>query len=747
MAQLKVLTTAVAAMGLVATTALAVKPAAWTHEQPKDFLAGKLDNVVVNTHGEVTLGRQTKLLIEAGDDAEAINALARAGDGKVYAATGPEGVIYQIDGDKVTKFATLPDGGTGLSLLFTRDGLLLVGTGGGEQAKIYVIDGQGKVKPFYEPKGAKYVWAMARGAGGEVYAATGVEGQLYRIEPDGKEGKVLVDLKPKNLLCLAFGPDGLLYAGTDEDGLIYRVNTESGKTFVMYDAKEAEISSIVVDEEGVIYAATAAAERARPGRLVADKPGGKPEEAGATTKPKSASSKPADAKPDEEKPAESKPAGPAKKPAAPPGAEPVGGEGNAIYRIDTNGVVTEVFREPVIVFGLSETDGSVLASTGNEGRVYSITPAGDEKVVLAKLESNQATTILRLPSGDLLVGTANPAKIARISPRCAEKGTLTSKPMDAGQIVKWGRMQWNATVPTGTKLTIATRSSNVEDEESESWDEWTEPMDATAAQQVASAGARFLQYRLTFETTVPEATPVLRRLEIARIEENRAPRVPAIEVLPAREEAEKPGSNPKVKMVVAAGAAGGEQGTKGPDHFWVIKWLAQDPNGDAMEFEVFCREAGAGRWIRLEKELKEPLRIWDTRTVPDGKYEVKVTASDAPANPPGTALSGTRVSDTIAVDNTAPEVKIDRAEVTGKSVQVRVTAVDALTPILGGEYSVDSSETWFDLAADDDIFDSMSEASTFTINDLEPGEHRIAVRVADRHFNMTYVTQSVNVGG
>lgn len=747
MAQLKVVATAVVTVGIWATAALAVKPAMWTHEQPKDFLTGKLEDVVVNSLGEITLGRQTKTLLDAGDDAEVINALARAADGKVYAATGPEGVIYQIDGDKVTKFATLPDGGTALSLLFTRDGLLLAGTGGGEQAKIFIINGQGKVKPFYEPKGAKYVWALARGTKGEIYAATGVDGQLFRIEPDGKEGKVLADVKPKNILCLAFGPDGLLYGGTDEDGLIYRFNTENGKTFVMYDAKEAEISSIVVDEDGNIFAATAAADRARPGRLVADKPGGKPEEAEAADKGKSSGTKPADAKPGAGKPAASKPAGGAKKPAGAGGAEPVGGEGNAVYRIDTNGMVTEVFREPVIVFGLAEDEGGLYVSTGNEGRIYALNPATEEKVVLAKIESNQATTVLRMPSGDLLVGTANPAKLVRISPRSAEKGTLTSKPLDAGQIVKWGRVQWNATVPTGTKLTIATRSSNVEDDESESWDDWSEPFDATAAQQISSAGARFLQYRLTFETTVPDATPMLRSLEIARIEENRAPRVPAMAVLPAREEAEKPGSNPKVKMIVAAGNAGGEQGTKGPDHFWVIKWLAQDPNSDDMQFEVFYREAGAGRWIRLEKDLKEPLKIWDTRTVPDGKYEAKVVASDAPANPPSAALTAARVSDPFVIDNTAPEARIERAEVSGKSVTVHVTATDALTPIAGGEYSVDSSEDWFDLAADDDIFDSLSEAATFTINDLTPGEHRIAVRMTDRHSNTVYVTQTVTVGG
>jgi hypothetical protein len=272
-------------------------------------------------------------------------------------------------------------------------------------------------------------------------------------------------------------------------------------------------------------------------------------------------------------------------------------------------------------------------------------------------------------------------------------------------------------------------------------------VDATAAQQVASVGARFLQYRLTFETTVPDATPVLNRLEIARIEENRPPRVTSIETLPAREEAEKPGSSPKVKAIMAAGAFGGESGVKPPDHFWVIKFDAHDPNKDTMQYEVFFREVGSGRWIRLEKELKEPLRIWDTRTVPDGRYEVKVVASDVPGNPPSTALTGSRISDPFVIDNTPPEARIDRAEVNGKSVRLHASFTDALSPIAEAEYSVDSSEDWSDLAADDDIFDSLSEGTTFTVNDLDPGEHRIAVRVRDKHGNTAYVTQSVTIGG
>src|SRR5947207_385514 len=102
--------TIAAAIALTSGIALAVKPEEWKIEQPKDFLAGTAENAVVSSQGEVTLGRKVKTLQKLGEEDQVVNALARAGDGKIYAATGPHGRIYQIDGETVKEFAKLPDG-------------------------------------------------------------------------------------------------------------------------------------------------------------------------------------------------------------------------------------------------------------------------------------------------------------------------------------------------------------------------------------------------------------------------------------------------------------------------------------------------------------------------------------------------------------------------------------------------------------------------------------------------------------
>ena len=740
---------------VIITPALAVMPEEWKHEQPKDFLAGTLENIVVSSHGEVMLGREVKTLHAFSGEAEVVNALARAGDGRIYAATGPNGRIYQIDGDTVKEFARLPEGGTILSLLFAADGRLLAGTGGGEQAKIYRINGEGKSEVFYEPKGARYIWAMVRGPEGEIYAATGISGELFRIEPDGTDGRVLAKVKPKNLLCLAAGSNGMLYAGTDEDGLVYRFNPADGKAFVMYDAKEAEISSIVIDAGGNLFVATASAEGARPGRSIADKPGGTPDRSETkpatqrTTQPATEGAEKASGKAD---------AGATTKPAAttqPTTRRSVGKTvakaaetGNAIYRIDVDGFVTEVFREPVMILCLAEENGTLYAGTGNEGRIYAISLADERTTSLAKLESDQATTMLRLDDGRLILGTANEPAIVSISDGRAARGTLTSKALDAEQIVKWGRIRWDASIPEGTKLTVATRSSNVEDVESDAWDEWSDEMDASSPRQIPATPARFLQYRLTFTTTDPQKTPVLRSLTIPYIEENRAPELTSVETIPAREEAQKPTAAPAVKAAVGiSGYGGGEKSQAGPHDFWVIKWKAEDPNKDTLEYEVFYRMVGTTRWIKLRSKdpIKETFKLWDTRTVEDGVYEVRVVARDTPSNPKGTALSSARVSDPLVVDNTPPQITIDRAEVSEDGVIVHARIQDARSTIKEVSYAVDSDEDWTPLTADDDIFDSMDESVTFTVSGLSPGEHRIAIRARDDHGNWAYVGRSITV--
>ena len=47
------------------------------------------------------------------------------------------------------------------------------------------------------------------------------------------------------------------------------------------------------------------------------------------------------------------------------------------------------------------------------------------------------------------------------------------------------------------------------------------------------------------------------------------------------------------------------------------------------------RREGETSWKALHRALGDPIFVWDTTSVPDGTYFIKVAASDAPSNSPG----------------------------------------------------------------------------------------------------------------
>jgi len=422
-----------------------------------------------------------------------------------------------------------------------------------------------------------------------------------------------------------------------------------------------------------------------------------------------------------------------------------GGEGNAVYRINRDGFVSEVFREPVMILSLGEAGGKVYAATGNEGRIYEIVPADEVVTNIARVRSSQAVSLLRLDDGSLLVGTANPAAVVRVGAGFAQKGTFVSAPLDAEQIARFGRARWRSKLPDGTRLTLATRSGNVKDPDDPAWDAWSAETDASAGAQVASPSARFLQYRLTFETKDSTRSPVLSEIEIPRVAENQPPKITTLRVGPAVKLAQ----DPAMMAIKAKLGAFGAQQQEGPDarqNVFAIFWKAEDPNGDDMLYNIYYRQVGRERWVRLEEDFKETLKLWDTRTVADGWYEVRLVAGDRPDNPPGTDLSYARVGEAVLVDNTPPAIRVDRLQPDGKKLRVRAVATDALSPIAAARYVVDSNDEWIALLPADDMFDAQEETLEFVVEGLEDGEHVIAIYATDVSGNAAFVSQAFTIG-
>jgi hypothetical protein len=315
---------------------------------------------------------------------------------------------------------------------------------------------------------------------------------------------------------------------------------------------------------------------------------------------------------------------------------------------------------------------------------------------------------------------ANPAKLIKLAKTFAREGTYLSEPVDAGQPARWGKLQIEADIPAECNVLMACRSGNVKESNDPSFSKWTELVEVTGPVQLTCPVGRFCQYKLVLRGS-DKASPVIREVAVAQTVPNLAPRVEAVNVT-------------RIDTPPKAG-------------FFKITSDAKDDNGDKLIFKIDFRKIGRTGWIEIAHDVESNNFEWDGRTVEDGRYEIRVTASDERSNTQETKLTGSRVSQAFVVDNTGPEIKnhtitIDKA---AKTVTLKMTVTDELSAIGKVEYTIDSDANWMGVLPDDLVYDTTSEDFTIITEKLSAGEHVIALRLADDVGNTTYKTFDIKI--
>jgi hypothetical protein len=141
----------------------------------------------------------------------------------------------------------------------------------------------------------------------------------------------------------------------------------------------------------------------------------------------------------------------------------------------------------------------------------------------------------------------------------------------------------------------------------------------------------------------------------------------------------------------------------------------------------------------LKDNLDQRFYSWDTATLPDGAYYLKIVATDAPSNPPTIALKTERETERFEVDNTPPVV--ENIWVGGASGKMSgghpasFTVRDASSAIERAQYSLDGGD-WILVPPSSGISDALVEEYHTGLPALPPGEHTIAVRAYDRFENV-----------
>jgi len=719
------------------------------HSNSADFLKGEVEDIVVGSQGTLQLGRAWELLVKEFEDAWSINSIIESG-GTVFFGTSPNGGIFKYSLGELTKIYPLESEAENaeqeeepndandandvnepgdanvveaeeylsnehiFAMATDVAGRLLAGISG-DKCKLLRFEAD-KIETIFEPNDAKYIFAITTDDKGNIYLGTGPEGKVYRFDPfDPDSSGSVYDSLDKNILSLAIGEDGFVYAGSDSRGLIYKINPKTKTATVLYDSDQPEITALLFSEEGELYAAGTSAKIVQAQTEFASQLplAGRPE----TTDSENSTSENDGGRKLQIAHTEKGADDEASKRKRPPRKLPKPGEASFIYKITKDGYVTDVFSEAAIFFCLGAQKDELFVGTGNSGQLFTIEPASEQEAIIYKDEQASQITAVAASGNDIYLGTANPAKLIKLSKIFASDGTYRSDLIDASQPAMWGKLQIDADIPSGCKVLVASRSGNVKDVNDPTFSEWTEPVEITEPVQLRCPLGRFCQYKLLLQSEDGAKSPLVREIAVASTVPNLAPKVESV----------------TVSRVAAAGKTG----------VFKISYKAKDDNDDTLIYKIDFRKIGRTNWIELEDEVEPDSFEWDGKTVEDGRYEVRVSASDERSNTTTTKLTGTRISEPVVVDNTGPVIEEHSVEKDKGTVTLKLQVSDELSAIGQVHYTVDSNAEWIGAVPNDLVYDTTSEEFTIAIRDLDAGEHIVAVKVADAVGNTTYRTFEV----
>ena len=750
-----------------AAPALAEHTRWWRQTLFEEFDKGTAKGVALRSDGRIFLAPR---FAEFADANLAYLLRIRADSkGNLYAAGGSNAKVLRIDSSAKATSVFESSELAAQALAVDAAGNLFVGTS--PDGKVYKVTPAGQSSVFFDPK-TKYIWDLAVDNDGTVYVATGDSGKIFSVAPDGK-GQVFYSGEETHIRSLALDATGNVLAGTEPSGRVLRIPkaSQNRRAFVLYETSKKEITSLLQGANGALYVAAV----------------------GEKTPPSPGQPRP----PVVETPVTSNfaisipQAGNQPAPAIPAPTIPFTPlptvNSSSVYRIAADGSPEEIWSardEVVYSMGLLP-DGKLLLGTGNDGAVLEL-EGNHIFSKLVKAASRQVTSIVTGSSGKLFLAAANPGKVFTLGPDHEPEGTFESQPFDAHIFSRWGRTAWwgenvsAAGSGSAPRIAIYARSGNTSDPGS-NWSAWAGPYTNPSGDKLDCPAARFVQWKAVLRGasgSMPAAPPpVIDWFSIAYLPKNVAPEVtaitlqdPGVRVQGMAVPAAGAGSQTPVQLrmpqppvtasspsAVFAAAPVANPGTSGTAHFDLppqgslqkgyqsVLWTAEDANDDQLEFAIYFRGENESAWKLLKDKVDTRFYSWDTTTVPDGAYYLKIVASDAPSNPAGEGLTSERESDRFIVDNTPPAISGLTADPAGAAgVRVRFQASVPVSFISRAQYSLDAGD-WTLVFPAGGLSDAPRENYDFQLPKVSPGEHTVTVRVYDQFENVSSAKATVRV--
>ncbi|MCF6158331.1 MAG: hypothetical protein E3K32_07130 [wastewater metagenome] len=708
--------------------ASATTTAVWTQSEESEFHRGSAHNISVHNTGEIRLSPRVETI--AGIQGAFVWSLAIDEQNQIYIGTGDPGIVYRIkDGSEAVEFFRPPEIYV-QSLITDQQGNLYVGTS--PRGIIYKVNSRGEATVFCRLP-AHYIWDMAIDGNSNLYAATGNEGILFKISPDGT-ADVFFDTPETNLLDILIDQDNNIYIGTEPNGLVYKVSS-TGQAQVLYDAHESEIHCLTMDSLGNIYVGTAAGAQVRVPAATTMQLFSEartvtpllqeglawdlniPEELSIAQSTNVSHQK-----------YKSKYIGTPQKVANVPSIP------NFVYKITQDGFVKKIFEiDKAFIIGMSLDEyRNLYVVTANNSGVHKVYNDETSNSLVDMMDEIQALCCLHTSNNEVYVGTGNDGKVYKISPSFVDKGSFISNVLDTDALSNWGCIFWTGEQPDGTKITLATRSGNCE-KPGITWDNWSEPYTVSGA-KITSRPARFIQYKAVLQTENAVTTPLLNTVSISYLPKNQPPDI--ISFVIDKDSSLEKSSRKDSKAESSFRTSPGQK-----MHYEIaqkaIHWEVKDPNNDTLQLVLYYKGTDEKAWKMLDKNTeKKGFYIWDTLRLPDGEYHIRLVVSDEPDNPPETALRTEDITQPVMVDNSRPV--IESIQVVNKPDDRYVisgTAKDSYSNIARVQYTIDGQE-WISAFPLDGIFDSTEEPFQITTKALPHDNYTLIINVFDSEGNI-----------
>ena len=703
--------------------ARAAGPVHWDYPESFSFDLLELAGVAFDSNGHLMPGLSAQSLIDAGP--EVFWRVVSDGDGGLFVGSGHDGQIWRIDADGEAKLWAEVEGPEVFSLVTAGDDLF---AGCGPSGQLYRIDAEGQVTLWGQVTDS-YIWAQVRAENGAHYLAVGSPAAIYRV--DGQDTLTeLVVLPAYNALDLALADDGTLLVATQGPGLIYRIDLGAPeRPQLLFEAKQDEVRQLLTGPDGQWYALALAGEE-----------GAKPN--GAETEGKMVNGlELMDIRPLE-----------TSQPKA------------VLYRLDFSGQAVQTWSGSVdlMIAMYSDTWGWLGGGSGDEvtgqARLWALEEPSSIRP-LASWAGGEVLDLLVRPGRDgkeeIVACMAHPGQVVLLDSATGSSAVALSQPLDGGQAIRWGRLSWRSgtgegrSKGKGVAWSVRGGARSVPDE---TWSDWSGTW-RDHDHPIELPATRYLQWRVEF--TEPEGADRIAAVSVSGYEPNLPPRIESLTLQQPgvvtwgslMNHSENVTETLKSGLRVEYSLSSRRDRRADPQRVAEVRpvrsyrWSAVDPNSDRLLYQLEYQTVGEDVWRSIGKETQEEVGTWDTANVPDGRYRVRLRASDRRDNPAATTEMVYRTLAPLVVDNTSPKVGDLELRRTEAGFSLRLKVEDEVSQLAGAQIEMpDGSVERLD--PKDGICDSRREDFAVELVFPPPGQTpppepwQVSVEVYDRQGNI-----------